>query len=248
MERKACSETVNNAFYDDLGLQWYDSQEHPIALLRAENKVRNPWIQEEIVKRFYNPIAVLDIGCGAGFLTNFLSQQGHSVTGIDLSETSLQVAQERDETKRVVYQKADGCNLPFAKESFDVVCAMDILEHVQDPKALIAQASFVLKPGGLFFFHTFNRNLFSYLFVVKGMEWFVKNTPPRLHLYSFFLKPKEVERFCAKEGLSVELYRGFNPKCSLSLLQIPFLKKIPKDLSFSFSKTLLAGYCGIAKK
>src|SRR3990167_3717062 len=81
MERQASNKTINNDFYEDLEERWYTASDHPIALLRAENAVRVPWIIELIGKRK----KVLDVGCGAGILTNALSKAGHEVDGIDLS-------------------------------------------------------------------------------------------------------------------------------------------------------------------
>ena len=76
MERQTCHQIINNDFYDELGDQWYYAHNHPIALLRAENAVRIPWIIQEIGKNK----TVLDIGCGGGFLTNALSKEGHKTS------------------------------------------------------------------------------------------------------------------------------------------------------------------------
>ena len=146
---------VNNAFYDELGDEWNHRCDHPIALLRAENRVRNPWILQEIGARIGAQAHVLDIGCGAGLLTNELAAHGHKATGVDLSEPSLEVARRSDKTKSVQYLNANGYALPCADKTFDAVAAMDVLEHVEKPEQLIKEASRVLKPGGLFFFHTF---------------------------------------------------------------------------------------------
>ncbi len=240
--------SINNAFYDELHEQWYTQSSHPIALLRAENAVRNPWISQEIQNRFKTPITLLDVGCGGGLLTNALAKEGHAVTGIDLSEPSLSIAKKHDATKNTQYIKADAYQLPFEAGAFDVVCAMDILEHVEHPATLIQEASRVLKSGGLFFFHTFNRNLFSYFFVIKGVEWCVKNTPKRMHVYSLFIKPQELRLLCERQGLYIETLRGLHPRFSSSFFRLLLTRTMPPDFSFCFSKNLLTGYCGIAKK
>lgn len=247
MERKTGPETINNAFYDDLGDDWYTSSNHPIALLRAENAIRIPWILNEIEKRF-GTAQILDVGCGAGMLTNALAEKGHAVSGIDLSESSLTIAKKRDTTGRVAYQKANAYALPFPDASFNVVCATDVLEHVEIPQKLISEASRVLKPGGIFFFHTFNRNLFSYLLVIKGVEWCVPNAPPRMHVYPLFIKPKELTALCKHSSLEVESLIGLRPCFSLGLWKMAFQRKIPETFSFQFTKSLLTGYCGIASK
>ena len=173
---------INNEFYDELQERWYTANDHPIALLRHENTVRVPWIQQEIKNRIMHPAKVLDIGCGAGFLTNQLAKDNHIITGIDLSPSSLEIARKHDQTKKVSYIQANAYDLAFEDQSFDVVCAMDILEHVHEPQKIIAQASRLLKKDGLFFFHTFNRTLLSYLLIIKGAEWCVPNTPPNIHI------------------------------------------------------------------
>lgn len=247
MERKTGPQTINNAFYDELGDDWYTAFNHPVALLRAENKIRTPWILGEIEKRL-GTARVLDVGCGAGMLANALALAGHETAGIDLSEKSLAVAKKRDATGTVVYKQANAYALPFPDASFDVVCATDVLEHVDAPQKLIAESSRVLKKGGLFFFHTFNRNFLSYLLVIKGVEWCVQNAPPHMHVYPLFIKPAELTALCETSSLEVETLLGLRPTFSLSFWKMVFRRRVPPDFSFQFSKSLLTGYCGIAQK
>lgn len=249
MEGKASRNTINNAWYDDLNELWHRTENHPIALLRSENRLRNPWIQSILVKYFPYPCRVLDVGCGGGHLTNFLAQKGHLVTGIDLSEPSLEIAKSLDKTGSVDYRKADAYKLPYPDGSFDVVCAMDIIEHVENPALLIKEASRVLKKGGLFFFHTFNRNLMSYFIVIKGVEWLFPNAPPRMHVYPLFVKPEELKAFCESEKLSVQEMKGvhaqFNNK---SFWKMVFTGKVDSNFRFVFSSSLRTGYSGFAQK
>lgn len=240
---------INNEFYDHLGDDWIDRFDHPVALLRRENAVRTPWVIKELEERIPQKVAILDIGCGAGLLANPLAEAGHSVTGIDLSKSSLEIAKKRDSTGKAEYLSANAYSLPFPNDSFDAVCAMDILEHLEEPHLLIAEASRVLKTGGLFFFHTFNRNLFSYLTVIKSMEWFVKNTPPRLHVYPLFITPKELNEQLEAYKLKGVYWIGLAPKIfSRATLKLLFTGSVPPDFSFQFTRSLLSGYCGIAEK
>jgi len=242
MERQA---GINNAFYEELAEKWYTASDHPIALLRAENAVRIPWIIQEIGSRK----TVLDIGCGAGLLTNALAKEGHLVHGIDISESSLAVAKQYDSTQSVSYQKASAYELPYPNQSFDVVCAMDVLEHVEEPNRLIAEAGRVLRPGGLFFFHTFNRNLLSYLVVIKGVDWCVPNAPKNMHVYPLFIKPKELQMLCHNAQMGVKKMFGFRPKIfTKAFVTMLFTKKVPESFGFRFSKSKATGYCGYAQK
>ena len=240
---------INNEFYNELGRDWLDRFDHPVALLRAENALRAPWVAEEIKKQVGSHAKVLDIGCGAGLLTNALSVKGFATTGIDLSQSSLDVAKQTDSTGKVNYLQANAYSIPFADASFDVVCAMDILEHIEVPSLLIAEASRLLKPDGLFFFHTFNRNPLSYLLIIKGVEWFVRNTPPNLHVYPLFIRPHELEEHLTTYKLQATQWHGFQPKIlSKALWRMLTTRKVPADFSFAFSKSRLTGYCGIAVK
>jgi 2-polyprenyl-6-hydroxyphenyl methylase/3-demethylubiquinone-9 3-methyltransferase len=247
MERKAKS--INNAFYDDLRSEWHEGEDNPLVLLRAENALRNPWIDTIVQERLKKKCSVLDIGCGGGLLTNFLSLQGYAVCGVDLSEESLEQAQERDVTKNVIYTQASAYSLPYAKQQFDVVCAMDLLEHVERPDKVIEEAGRVLKKGGLFFFHTFNRNFLSWLMIIKGVEWFVPNTPPNMHVYPLFLKPLEVKKMCLSHGMKVEEIKGVSPEMkSLAFWKMIFMRKLSSKIRFTFTPSLKTGYSGYAIK
>ena len=201
------------------------------------------------VNRIHKNEHVLDIGCGGGFLANDLAARGFQVVGIDASVESLRIAQERDETRSVQYQVEDAYQVSFDANTFDVVCAMDFLEHVQYPDQVILEASRVLKPGGCFFFHTFNRNLISGLLAIRCVEWFVKNTPKDLHLLRYFIKPSEIVTACKAAGMNVIEMRGVTPQLfSWSVLKGLVTGRVPKDFKFRFSSSLFIGYCGFAKK
>jgi 2-polyprenyl-6-hydroxyphenyl methylase/3-demethylubiquinone-9 3-methyltransferase len=243
------SNKVNNAFYEELGEGWYEALSHPIALLRAENAARNPWISQTIQKVLGSEQKVLDIGCGAGFLTNTLAEQSHRVTGIDLSAGSLAVAKKRDVTQTVRYLELDASALPFPDQSFDVVCAMDFLEHIDRPEQIIKEAARLLKPNGLFFFHTFNRHWLSWLIVIKGVEWCVPNTPANMHLYRFFIKPEELHTWCQKTGLVVKELHGFCPKFRSAAFWKSLIKRtVDPKMEFCFTKSLVTGYLGFAQR
>lgn len=244
MERK-----IDNAFYDELQDKWYTAYDHPVALLRAENAFRFPWVLKEIEKRFSDQkCSILDIGCGAGFLSNALAAKKHQVVGIDLSKTSLHVAKKHDKTRSVRYLNMSAEHLTFPGASFDVVAAMDLLEHVEKPAAVIAGAARVLKPGGLFFFHTFNRSWRSWLFAQKGLEWFIANTPKNLHIYRLFIKPDELKQMCLANGLKGSVLKGLTPRLTIPFWKMLLTRKIPHNFQFKITNSLSAGYLGFAVK
>lgn len=241
-------EKVDNTIYETYGERWYTAYDDPIALLRAENKTKFPWILEKLKNHKPDPSSILDVGCGGGFLSNELAKRGFDVTGVDLSSESLRVARAFDETGKVKYICADAFNLPFPDNSFDAVSAMDFLEHVEEPEKIIQEMSRVLKPGGLFFFHTFNRNFLSWLVVIKLLEWFIKNTPKNMHILRLFITPKELARYCERANLSVMSMTGIRPVFSTISWQMIKTGIVSKNLRFTLTSNRLLSYMGVAKK
>jgi 2-polyprenyl-6-hydroxyphenyl methylase/3-demethylubiquinone-9 3-methyltransferase len=143
----------------------------------------------------------------------------------------------------------DALSLPFDDASFDVVCAMDFLEHVEDPGAVVAEVARVLKPGGTFFFHTFNRNPLAWLVIIKGVEWFVKNPPRHMHVLRLFIKPYELERMCQEHGLFFRVLHGSEPVVlSWAFWRMLLTRVVPRDFRFRFSKSTLLAYTGYAAR
>jgi 2-polyprenyl-6-hydroxyphenyl methylase/3-demethylubiquinone-9 3-methyltransferase len=240
---------VNNDIYSTLGARWYEASDDPVALLRAEAAHRNPWVAEQITATFGpRPCTVLDIGCGGGFLSNYLATLGHRVSGLDYAADSLAVATRYDATRTVDYTRGDACSLPYRSGSFDVVCAMDFLEHIEDPARVIAEAARVLSPSGLFFFHTFNRNWLSWLVVIKGVEWFVDNTPVDMHVLRLFLKPQEVAAMCRDHGLQTVQMLGSRPKVGAAFWRMLRTGNVGADFGFAFTPSTRLAYTGFARK
>lgn len=241
--------TINNEWYSDLGARWYDAQDTPIALLRAEARHRNPWISDVLTRTYgQRPLRVLDLGCGAGLLTNFLAQLGHHVTGIDATQENLTIARERDRSGRATYQVGNACEIPCADGSFEVACAMDLLEHIENPERVVAEVSRVLAPSGLFFFHTFNRTWQSQLIVIKGVEWFVDNAPEDLHVLRMFVTPEELTGMCGDHDLVIEELHGSRPRFRWPLWRMILTGKVGDDFEFTFTRSTKLGYTGYARK
>lgn len=241
-------EIINNELYKSLGEKWYYGNDY-IGLLRAEAKIRNPWIMNHIEKYCHKNIEILDIGCGGGLLTNELSKMNFNVTGVDIHEEVLQTARDYDQYKKAKYIKANALNLPFPDGSFEVVCAMDLLEHVEDYQHALREGVRVLKKNGLFFFHTFNRNIFAWLFVIKGMEWFVRGTPKNLHVYHLFIKPNELIQYFSILGCQKIELLGLSPQVfSKSFFNLIRNGLVDKDFIFQIKSSLLTGYIGYVKK
>lgn len=159
---------------------------------------------------------VLDVGCGGGILSESMAQRGAHVTGIDLGEKALKVAQLHrlesgvDVDYRLISVEHMAEENPAA---FDVVTCMELLEHVPDPAAVVAACSKLVKPSGHVFFSTINRNAKAYLFAVIGAEYVLNLLPRGTHEYEKFLKPSELSAFCRNSGLEVNDLAGmsYNP-------------------------------------
>ena len=159
---------------------------------------------------------VLDVGCGGGILAESMAVRGAHVTGIDLGEKALKVAElHRLESKaEVEYLKIAAEELALKQpHHYDVVTCMEFLEHVPDPASAVQACAGLVKHGGHVFFATLNRNLKSYFFAVIGAEYVLRLLPRGTHDYARFIKPSELARFCRDAGLNVEHITGmtYNP-------------------------------------
>jgi 2-polyprenyl-6-hydroxyphenyl methylase/3-demethylubiquinone-9 3-methyltransferase len=242
---------VNNQFYDELGERWYNDDEHIIALLRAESRLKLEYVRKILSTHTRGSSSrVLDIGCGAGFLSNGLAADDYEVTGVDQSAGSLAVAERHaPEGKSVSYRPADAYALPFADASFDAVLMMDFLEHVDEPGRAIAEASRVLRAGGLLIFYTFNRTLPSKFLAIDAVELIARDCPKHFHVWHLFIKPEELKEMAARAGLSVMAFQGLRPR----FLEWPFWSSLLKrrvhpGFSFQYTKRLTLGYMGYALK
>jgi 2-polyprenyl-6-hydroxyphenyl methylase/3-demethylubiquinone-9 3-methyltransferase len=159
---------------------------------------------------------VLDVGCGGGILSEAMARRGAAVTGLDLSDKALKVAQLHafESGIDIVYRLEDVA-VAASREpaSFDVVTCMELLEHVPDPSQTIAACASLLRPTGLAVFSTINRNPKSYLFAVIGAEYVLRLLPRGTHDYARFIRPSELSRYARNAGLVPNAITGmtYNP-------------------------------------
>lgn len=198
--------------FSDLAHQWWDptSEFRP---LHEINPLRLDWINSHV------PLAgkkVVDVGCGGGILAESMAKKGADVTGIDLSEKALKVADlhSLESGVQVRYELVAAEDLAARESgSFDVVTCMEMLEHVPDPASIVAACARLAKPGGRIFFSTINRNPKSYLHAVIGAEYILRLLPKGTHDYAKFITPAELAQFTRHAGLTVDALKGmgFNP-------------------------------------
>ena len=159
---------------------------------------------------------VLDVGCGGGILSESMAEKSAEITGIDLGEKALKVAQlhQLESGTQVDYRLISVEDLAVQQPaSFDVVTCMEMLEHVPDPEAVVRACAQLVKPGGSVFFSTINRNPKAYLFAVIGAEYLLKMLPKGTHEYEKFIKPSELSSWARHPGLNVNQLKGmgYNP-------------------------------------
>ena len=200
------------AKFDELAHRWWDPAGE-FKPLHDINPLRLEWIARHAA---LGGAAVLDVGCGGGILAESMARLGARVTGIDLSEKALRVAQMHLQISKleVSYERKAVEELAATRPaSFDVVTCMELLEHVPEPAGMVAACARLLRPGGQAFFSTINRNAKAYLFAVIGAEYVLGLLPKGTHDYQRFIKPSELARWSREGGLLVEEVLGmtYNP-------------------------------------
>ena len=198
--------------FGKLASRWWDP-EGDFRPLHDINPLRLGWIAGHAR---LEGARVLDVGCGGGILAEAMAQRGAQVTGIDLSDKALKVAQLHLHESRLAidYQQIEAEKLAEARPAhFDVVTCMELLEHVPDPAAMVAACAKLVTPGGQVFFSTINRNPKAYLFAVIGAEYVLGLLPKGTHDYERFIRPSELARWCRAAGLRADETVGmtYNP-------------------------------------
>ena len=196
------------ARFDALAARWWDP-EGEFKTLHWLNPARLGYID------LHSPVAelsVLDIGCGGGLLCEALAARGARVTGIDMAEASLQTAQLHlaESGLQVEYLLAEADALATERAGqYDVVCCLELLEHVPRPADLVRAAAALARPGGELYFSTLNRNLLSWLLAVVGAEYLLGLLPRGTHDYQRFIRPSELGRMLRAAGLRLADLSGF---------------------------------------
>ena len=203
------------------------------------------------------PLTLLDIGCGGGYLTEAFARLGCQTTGIDLSQSSIQAARKHAESQELTidYKVGSATALEFEDDSFDVLSCCDVLEHIEDWPAAVQEISRVLRPGGLFFFDTINRTIASYLTMIFGLEIFplTRIFNPRTHIWNMFIKPGELSHELSKNYINVKEIKG--GKMSANPIMAAYLlyrynrvgssfSDLGKSLKMAYSRDLSQNYLG----
>ncbi|MEZ0287604.1 MAG: bifunctional 2-polyprenyl-6-hydroxyphenol methylase/3-demethylubiquinol 3-O-methyltransferase UbiG [Methylophilus sp.] len=198
--------------FAELAHQWWDTQ-GVFKPLHQLNPLRLDYIDH---RASLEGKQVLDVGCGGGILSESMARRGAEVSGIDMAEKSLQVAQLHALEAGIAVDYRCVAVEALAEEkpqSFDVVTCMEMLEHVPDPASVVRACADLVKPGGHLFFSTLNRNAKAYLMAVVGAEYVLNLLPKGTHDYSKFIKPSELASWLRQSGLELQHQTGvsYNP-------------------------------------
>ena len=211
---------VDNRIYDAPGDIWWDESQPLNSLRTAINPGRVGYLREVIDRTGIDPGSseALEVGCGGGLMAEEVARIGFSVTGVDPSGPSIETARRHatESGLAIDYSVASGEALPFADGTFDLVYCCDVLEHVADLDAVIAEAARVLKPGGIYFYDTINRTFPAKLVMIKlFQEWpATRWMPPNLHDYQQFIKPHELKASLARNALEQQETVGLAPSAA----------------------------------
>jgi 2-polyprenyl-6-hydroxyphenyl methylase/3-demethylubiquinone-9 3-methyltransferase len=209
--------------FSRLASTWWDPR-GPMAPLHKLNPVRLGYIRDKATAHFgrdpkkldcLKGLRMLDIGCGAGILSEPLARLGATMVGADPSEENIAVASAHAEDNGVDvdYRATTAEALAAANEKFDVVLAMEVVEHVNDVGEFVATCASMVKPGGLMIAATLNRTLKSFALAIVGAEYVLRWLPRGTHQWDKFVTPAELERAIESTGLNVTGERGviYNP-------------------------------------
>ena len=159
---------------------------------------------------------LLDVGCGAGILSEAMAQRGATVSAIDMGAEPLKVAKLHlfESQLKINYQQSTA--EAFAEQhagEFDVITCMEMLEHVPEPASIINACARLCKPGGDIFFSTINRSPKSYLMAVVAAEYLLQLVPKGTHSYAKLIRPSELANWIREAGLLMKNMAGmeYNP-------------------------------------
>jgi len=215
-QRQSTSSTVDPDVverFSTLAAEWWNPR-GKMAPLHKFNPVRLGYIRDQACARFRRDakrldsltgLAILDIGCGGGILAEPLARLGAIMTAIDPSETNVAAAQQHAEQSELTidYRCTTAEELAEQGARFDLVLAMEVVEHVADVPLFVKSCAQMVKPGGLMIAATLNRTLKSFALAIVGAEYILRWLPVGSHRWEKFVTPNELEIAMEQGGLRV---------------------------------------------
>jgi 2-polyprenyl-6-hydroxyphenyl methylase / 3-demethylubiquinone-9 3-methyltransferase len=206
------------ARFDALAESWWDPRGEMRAL-HMINPVRLAYIRDAACRHFARDpkaldclqgLRILDIGCGAGILSEPLARLGAAIVGADAAETNIAVARRHAARAGLTidYRAVTAEVLADAGERFDIVLAMEVVEHVADVDLFVRRCAEMVKPGGLMVVATINRTLKSFALIIVGAEYILRLLPRGTHDWNKLVRPDELEPALEENGLEIVDERG----------------------------------------
>lgn len=234
--------TVNKeevSFFNEMADSWWDPK-GKFAPIHKFNPVRIKYIRDVIAahfgkditqNKFLNGIDLIDIGCGGGLLSEPFAKMCATVTGVDAAARNIEIAKAHAQKSdlKITYINNTAEEIVKTKKQFDVVLAMEIVEHVEDVPFFIESCAKLVKPGGLLFMATLNRTPKSWLFGIVGAEYIMRWLPKGTHSWKKFLKPSELGFEIERNGIKVQDITGV----TYSMFEDQFDLN-PNDLSVNY--------------
>jgi 2-polyprenyl-6-hydroxyphenyl methylase / 3-demethylubiquinone-9 3-methyltransferase len=189
------------------------------APLHRLNPIRIRFIKDEAAARFsrdpksaraFEGLRILDIGCGGGLLSEPMARLGAEVVGADASATNIGVASAHatEAGLAIDYRATTAEALAEAGETFDIVLAMEIVEHVADLPLFIRETAKMVRPGGLMVLSTINRTPKAWMLAIMGAEYILRWLPRGTHSYEKLVRPKELAAALQEAGLEASAEAG----------------------------------------
>lgn len=196
--------------YDSNAHHWWDGSQRWLRTLQNIVPARLSYF-DQFTR--WQGAQVLDLGCGGGFMSEALARRGAIVTAFDPAGKAIIAAMDHAKAQglSIDYREASGEKLPLADGSMDIVVCVDVLEHVEDMGKVLSEIGRVLKPGGLFFFDTINRNWLTAFVMVFLGERVLRIVPRGTHDHPKFIRPQELAAMLEKQGFSKPDFAGLGP-------------------------------------
>ena len=203
--------------FDSLADEWWD-EEGSMSFLHSMSEIRTKFILEELTNKFQiknkhkilNDIDILDLGCGGGIASEPLCRLGGNVTGIDESENLINIAKLHSKKMglKINYKCIDIENLIKLKKKYDVIVALELLEHVNNVEHFCELIIKLLKNDGIIILSTINRTILSKFFVIEIAENIIKKIPKGTHDYKKFITPEQLRTIFEKYTYEINNIKG----------------------------------------